>query len=364
MTSRNLTEVFVIMRNNASKNRNHYDDRRGSDSERLLKHSVREAEEGLEMQDDYGTPPVWLDKFEEAQYTMSKIKPKLDELGSLHARHLLRPTFDDQRDDECEIEVLSQIVSKLISSTHRHIQCVRSSLGVGSKVEQRLTANAVECALLQLQDLTVKFRNSQNAYLLQLNSREERSQKYFDNNEFTNVELGGGGGGGGDNNDDELANFADSFDNFLQPVDGVGSTTTTTNGRNTNTYLFDDDEQEIDDHFKKPVANRMTQQQLLLFEEENTRLAQHREEEVTKIVKSIYDLNDIFKDLGHMVHEQGTIMDRIDYNVEQTQTRVSEGLRQLQRAEMYQRKNRKMCIILILAAVTFFMLLLLILTKL
>lgn len=277
-------------------------------------------------------------------------------MGSLHARHLLRPTFDDQRDDECEIEVLSQIVSKLIASTHRHIQCVRSSLGVGSKVEQRLTANAVECALLQLQDLTVKFRNSQNAYLLQLNSREERSQKYFDNNEFTNVELGGG------DHNDELANFGDSFDNFLQPLDG--GATTTTNGRNTNTYLFDDDEQEIDDHFKKPVANRMTQQQLLLFEEENTRLAQHREEEVTKIVKSIYDLNDIFKDLGHMVHEQGTIMDRIDYNVEQTQTRVSEGLRQLQRAEMYQRKNRKMCIILILAAVTFLMLLLLILTKL
>ncbi|KAH8271002.1 hypothetical protein KR044_013296 [Drosophila immigrans] len=351
MTSRNLTEVFVIMRNNASKNRNHYDDhRRGSDSERLLKHSVREAEEGLEMQDDYGTPPLWLDKFEEAQYTMSKIKPKLDELGSLHARHLLRPTFDDeQRDDECEIEVLSQIVSKLIASTHRHIQCVRSSLGVGSKVEQRLTANAVECALLQLQDLTVKFRNSQNAYLLQLNSREERSQKYFDNSEFTNVELG-----------DELGNFAvDNFDSFLDTAGGAAAA-----GTATNAYLFDEDEQQIDDHFKKPLAQRMTQQQLLLFEEENSRLAQHREEEVTKIVKSIYDLNDIFKDLGHMVHEQGTIMDRIDYNVEQTQTRVSEGLRQLQRAELYQRKNRKMCIILVLAAVTFLMLLLLILTKL
>lgn len=295
-----------------------------------------------------------------------RIKPKLDELGSLHARHLLRPTFDDQRDDECEIEVLSQIVSKLIASTHRHIQCVRSSLGVGSKLEQRLTSNAVECALLQLQDLTIKFRNSQNAYLLQLNSREERSQKYFDNNEFTNVELGGGGGG---DHNDELGNFVDTFDNFLQPLDGgalgTASGAATQAGTRSNNYLFEqDDEQEIDDHFKKPVANRMTQQQLLLFEEENTRLAQHREEEVTKIVKSIYDLNDIFKDLGHMVHEQGTIMDRIDYNVEQTQTRVSEGLRQLQRAEMYQRKNRKMCIILVLAVVTFFMLLLLILTKL
>ncbi|XP_030569312.1 syntaxin-16 [Drosophila novamexicana] len=363
MTSRNLTEVFVIMRNNASKNRNHYDDRRGSDSERLLKHTVREAEEGLEMQDDYGTPPVWLDKFEEAQYTMSKIKPKLDELGSLHARHLLRPTFDDQRDDECEIEVLSQIVAKLIASTHRHIQCVRSSLGVGSKVEQRLTANAVHCALLQLQDLTVKFRSSQNAYLLQLNSREERSQKYFDNNEFTNVELGNFGNGNDPN--DEPANFVDTFDNFLQPLDGLGTAGAGSLGKsNANTYLFEDDEQEIDDHFKKPVANRMTQQQLLLFEEENSRLAEHREREVTKIVKSIYDLNDIFKDLGHMVQEQGTVLDRIDYNVEQTQTRVSEGLRQLQRAEMYQRKNRKMCIILVLAAVTFLMLLLLILTKL
>ncbi|XP_052856384.1 syntaxin-16 [Drosophila gunungcola] len=362
MTSRNLTEVFVIMRNNASKNRSHYDDRRGSDAERLLKHSVREAEEGLELQDDYGTPPAWLDKFEEAQYTMSKIKPKLDELGSLHARHLLRPAFDDQRDDECDIEVLSQIVSKLITSTHRHIQCVRSSIGVGSKVEQCLTANAVHCALLQLQELTVKFRASQNAYLLQLNSREERSQKYFDDggnaganvDVFTNVELG---------ESQSAENFVDSFDNFLQPPTAAAAA----GGKNISTsssYLFeDDDERAIDDHFQRPPASRMTQQQLLLFEEENSRVAQHREQEVTKIVKSIYDLNDIFKDLGHMVQEQGTVLDRIDYNVEQTQTRVSEGLRQLHKAEMYQRKNRKMCVILVLAAATFFMLLLLILSK-
>ncbi|XP_030378540.1 syntaxin-16 [Scaptodrosophila lebanonensis] len=356
MTSRNLTEVFVIMRNNANKNRSHYvDERRGGDAERLLKHSVREVEEGLELQDDYGTPPAWLDKFEEAQYTMSKIKPKLDELGSLHARHLLRPTFDDdQRDDECEIEVLSQIISKLIMSTHRHIQCVRSSLGVGSNVEQRLTTNAVQCALLQLQELTFKFRSSQNSYLVQMNSREERSQKYFDNGEFTNVELSGVGSSG----DNESTNFVDTFDNFLQPLEGAGAA-------GNKVYLFeDDDQQEIDANFKKPLANRMTQQQLLLFEEENSRLAQHREQEVMKIVRSIYDLNDIFKDLGHMVQEQGTVLDRIDYNVEQTQTRVSEGLRQLQRADMYQRKNRKMCIILILAVATFLMLLLLIFTKL
>ncbi|XP_054727118.1 syntaxin-16 [Anastrepha obliqua] len=356
MTSRNLTEVFVIMRNNASKNRNLYSDNRQSDdAELLLKHSLRDAEEGLEMRDDYGTPPVWVDKLEEAQYTLSKIKPKLDELGSLHARHLLQPAFDEKYQEETEIESLSQEISKLITSTHRHIQCIRSSLGIGTKMEQRLTENVVTCLLLQLQELTFKFRNSQSAYIRQLNSREERSQKYFENNDFTNIELDS-------SSIDNRDNYVDSFDNFLQPM---GSMQNKTNSARNHSYLYDDKStQQIDEDFQRPVSNRMSQQQLLLFEEENTRLAINRDEEVTKIVKSIYDLNDIFKDLSQRVQEQGTVLDRIDYNVEQTQTRVSEGLRQLQRAEAYQRKNRKMCIIMVLAAVTLFMLILLIFTKL
>lgn len=60
-----------------------------------------------------------------------RIKPKLDELGSLHARHLLRPTLDDRCEEEELIEELSQEISKLICSTHRHIQCIRSSIGNG-----------------------------------------------------------------------------------------------------------------------------------------------------------------------------------------------------------------------------------------
>lgn len=46
------------------------------------------------------------------------------------------------------------------------------------------------------------------------------------------------------------------------------------------------------------------QAQLLLLEEENTRNAERRETEVRHIVKSIVDLNDIFKDLSHMVIDQ------------------------------------------------------------
>ncbi|XP_065363214.1 syntaxin-16 [Calliphora vicina] len=345
MSSRNLTEVFNIMRNNASKNRTLYSDDRNADgdAELLLRRSVHDAEEGLELRDEYGSQPTWIDKLEEAQYIMSKIKPKLDELGSLHARHLLRPAFDESKEDELEMESLSQEIAKLITSTHRHIQCIRSSLGMGGKWEQRLTANVVTYLMLSLQELTLKFRYSQNSYLRQLNSREERSQKFFD--DFTNP------------NGMERDNYVDSFDNFLQP---------TPSGANKYNF-YDDDESkqnELDENFQRPMGNRLTQQQLLLFEEENTRLALNRDEEVSKVVKTIYDLNDIFKDLSQMVQEQGTILDRIDYSIEQTQTRVSEGLRQLQRAEMYQRKNRKMCAILVLAGITMFMLILLIFTKL
>uniref|UniRef100_A0A1A9Z8J5 t-SNARE coiled-coil homology domain-containing protein n=1 Tax=Glossina pallidipes TaxID=7398 RepID=A0A1A9Z8J5_GLOPL len=343
MSSRNLTEVFNIMRNNASKNRSLYaEDRKGGDdAELLLKRSVSDMEEGIELRDEYGSQPTWMDKLEEAQYTMSKIKPKLDELGSLHARHLLRPAFDENTENQQEMDKLSQEISKLITSAHRHIQHIRSCLDVGTKSEQRLTSNVAAFLLISLQELSIKFRNSQNMYLKQLNIREERSQKFFD--DFTKTSEG-----------EERENYVDSFDNFLQLSNSKKGS-----------LLYDEDICEnLDGHFQRPSTSRMlTQQQLLLFEEENSRLVSSRDEEVTKIVKSIYDLNDIFKDLGHMVHEQGTILDRIDYSIEQTQTRVSEGLRQLHRAEMYQRKNRKMCVIMVLAGISLSMLLLLIFTK-
>lgn len=61
---------------------------------------------------------------------------------------------------------------------------------------------------------------------------------------------------------------------------------------------------------------------------------------------------------------QGTILDRIDYNVERTQIQVGQGFQQLQKADLYQRKNRKMVCILVLAAAIILMLFLLIIFKL
>ena len=48
----------------------------------------------------------------------------------------------------------------------------------------------------------------------------------------------------------------------------------------------------------------------------------------------------IFKDLNQLVIEQGTIVDRIDYNMDQAVTKVHEGLQQVVKAEEYKKSNR------------------------
>lgn len=224
----------------------------------------------------------------------------------------------------------------------------------GNKLEQRLTKNVVTYLLLALQDVSFRFRASQSNYLKKLNSREARSNAFFEAPDFTTIDLNDGAATPFGNN------AVDTFDNFLKPA------ASSSFAAMQSTDYFEQSDEQIDEFFQKsiPQSGRMTQQQLLLFEEENTKVAEHREKEVIKIVQSISDLHDIFKDLGQMVQEQGTVLDRIDFNVEQTQVRVTEGYKQLQKAEMYQRKNRKMYCIVVLAGVTLFMMILLIITKL
>lgn len=54
-----------------------------------------------------------------------------------------------------------------------------------------------------------------------------------------------------------------------------------------------------------------------------------REREINQIAKSIYQLADIFRDLQALVIDQGTMLDRIDFNIEQTNVQVQHAVVEL-----------------------------------
>lgn len=54
-----------------------------------------------------------------------------------------------------------------------------------------------------------------------------------------------------------------------------------------------------------------------------------RDRELTEIAKSIADLAVLFKDLSSMVIDQGTLLDSVEYNIEQTAVQVSQAVKEL-----------------------------------
>lgn len=153
----------------------------------------------------------------------------------------------------------------------------------------------------RLQESTTFFRQSQNKYLNHLKKREEKSAVFF--------EL--------DQTEDPLTEALD----------------------------------------------RQWSQRDQMLVDDNTQFVQQREREINNILHSIADLNVIFKELATMVTEQGTIVDRIDHNLENTSIKVHDGLQQIKKAAMYQKSDKKMHCIVILAVIVMIELLIVVTTK-
>ena len=80
----------------------------------------------------------------------------------------------------------------------------------------------------------------------------------------------------------------------------------------------------------------------------NETMIAQREKEIEDIAQGIIELANIFQDLQTMVIDQGTLLDRIDYNVERTADEVKGADQELTVATGYQKKTTKRKIILLL----------------
>jgi hypothetical protein len=112
---------------------------------------------------------------------------------------------------------------------------------------------------------------------------------------------------------------------------------------------------------QSPTGERQQQQQLL----EEPQLANQsevdfqenliieREGEIRQIEQSVGELNELFRDVAHIVREQGDVLDTIDVNVENTLNDTRGADVELRSASRYQKaaRNKACCLLFILAIV-------------
>jgi len=84
-------------------------------------------------------------------------------------------------------------------------------------------------------------------------------------------------------------------------------------------------ESETDKSFSQSTLQQSAQKRL----NNNDAAIVQREREINDIAKGIIELADIFKDLSAMVIDQGTMLDRIDYNVERMAVDVKAAEKEL-----------------------------------
>merc|ERR1711997_947105 len=80
--------------------------------------------------------------------------------------------------------------------------------------------------------------------------------------------------------------------------------------------------------------------------------ASDRTQEILNIAKSVHELATLFQELSVLVVEQGSLLDRIDYNVEQTLDNLTKAKKHVDKANVYQKRSRTaLCIVVLIMLV-------------
>ncbi|GAA5841594.1 hypothetical protein JCM3766R1_006784 [Sporobolomyces carnicolor] len=258
-------------------------------------------------------PPKWVDLADQVDGLVERVKPKISQLDKLHSKHLL-PGFKDRSAEEREIQSLATSITSDLRSCQNYIRRIAeqskqllhevSNPSSGSSAESKrvdllMAANVQTALATKVQTLSTTFRKKQSEYLRQLKGNESRSGS---------ISMGG--------SSDPLASLAEDEQNSR-------SVLSTANGPS------------------------LAQQQLFSPTLSQSEVAT-RSNEISSIAQSITELSDLFKDLNSLVIDQGTLLDRIDWNVEQMGREVKSAIGELQQATRYQKRSGKCQLIFLL----------------
>lgn len=254
-------------------------------------HSLMLMEEGGSIQmmnlNKQKQQPLWVSDVEQFKSILRDIQRQMEDLSSLHASRVGSVFGKDLEDMENRIESMTRDVTNNFRKAERILKQVGAATRRAGGEEAAVGANVQRSLAKQLQELSVYFRQSQRKYL-----SEVRTQK-------SGLDITG-------------ATNNDHFAGIDLSTEEVG--------------FFTTQQVQVVDNIKKAIESR--------------------DQEISKIAQSIEELGTIFKELAVLVIDQGTILDRIDYNLETVVESTKAGIKQLEKAEKAQKNARPLkCIV-------------------
>jgi len=273
--------------------------------------SFRDRDELIPSDIKLDIPPLWVELVDRVKRDLEDADMEMRSLTEQHSRHIKE--FDTNRERELEhaIQASTANITRLIRKSDANIKKI-SSLEEGEEggrtaEDASIRLNAQRSLAIKLQETSSHFRDIQKSYMGKLKGRERR-------------EL-------------EEASWATGLN--MRDVDEtpVGMS-------------------QMDAGFSRDQMRRMQ------FNEE---LIEERSRDIDRLLASVNELSEIFKEMSILVIEQGSILDRIDYNIEQVEKYTELAEKQIGKAESYQKSYRMKLFILILLVLVIAMVLIVIL---
>lgn len=245
-------------------------------------------------------PPMYVDTVDEINRYVDAIEKKMSDLKKVHNDRLLLQFDNREGEKDREIDILTGFITQNFSLAGAKLKTILTK-EKSNKLDpdSKIRKNIQRSLASKLQSLSQEFRTMQKTYLDQL-------KKFKGGGSFTSL---------------------------------IGETPK--------------------EETKEEDTGFTTSQLMDLMSAEE--LATERDQEIKKICESIEQLSVVFKELAALVIDQGTIIDRIDYNMEQAVERTTAGLSELKKAEEHQKSSRPLkCMVLLVVLIVVMVIILLV----
>jgi syntaxin 16 len=234
-----------------------------------------------------GPPPSWVSVVTHFREMEKSVTTRLDRLYAAQ-RDVFAPKFggglDADADAEKEIDTLAKEVQKFIKELERLVSSGVRLNDSENTDESKAALNVKKHLSSRLNVLLTAFRQAQQSYADQLTKRDEKKRKF--------------------------RTFGDA---------GVHERL--------------EKEEKVSGYLEMGYS-QVEISELLLMDEQ----AKEQSDDIQEILVGIKELNEMFTDLRDMVVEQGTVLDRIDFNIEQASGKITKGVDELRKARELQKK--------------------------